>query len=69
MSNFFKNLKIFNSTENKVITTDANGILKSSDKSVDALVTSDVTDALASRVTELENVTTDMGQRLQDING
>ena len=49
--------------------TDNDGVLKSSNKSVEDLATTEVTNALDERITELEGAVEDVGQRLQDING
>ena len=63
MGNFLKRLKIAGSTANN------DGVLKSSNKSVEDLATTEVTNALDERITELEGAVEDVGQRLQDING
>lgn len=69
MGNFLKRLKIAGSTANKILITDNDGVLKSSNKSVEDLATTEVTNALDERITELEGAVEDVGQRLQDING
>lgn len=69
MGNFFKGLRISNSSANKVIYTDENGNLRPSNKTVNDLVTTDVTNDLANRVSTLEGEVSDVGQRLSNING
>ena len=69
MGNFLKRLRMSNTVANKVLTTDENGNLKSSNKNVNDLATTDITNDLAERVTELEASVGDVNERLQDING
>lgn len=69
MGKFLKGLKIANGKTNKVLYTDENGVLKASNKSINDIVTSDITNALDERITDLEGAVEDVGQRLQDING
>ena len=68
MGNFLKRLKIAGSTANKILITDNDGVLKSSNKSVEDLAATEVTNALDERITELEGAVEDVGQTLQDIN-
>ena len=69
MSKFLKNLKVADSQAGKVMTTDANGVLISSNKNVSDLADTDTTDALDTRITALEGAVENVGQRLSDING
>ena len=69
MANFFKRLKIANGQAGKVMTVDNDGVLTPSNKNVDDLVDTSVTDALEERISALEGQVEDVGQRLQDING
>lgn len=69
MADFMKNLKVKNSTTNKVLTTDANGTIKSTDIDVNNIASKEETSNLSARIDNLETVTADMGTRLQNLNG
>lgn len=69
MTDFMKSLKVKNSTTNKVLTTDANGIIKSTDIDVNNIASKEETSNLSARIDNLETVTADMGTRLQNLNG
>ena len=63
MSDFLKGLKVKNSTAGRLLTTDSNGKIISSDISVD-----DIND-LETRVNDLETNMVNVSERLSDING
>jgi len=69
MARFLKDLKVTDSQEGKVMTTDSEGRLISSDKNVADLASTTETGALDTRVTALEGAVGDIGQRLANING
>ena len=69
MAEDLKGLKVKDSVSGKILTTDANGVMKSSDVAVeDVAMQSDVT-SLADRVTAIEGNITNTVTQLQDING
>ena len=69
MANFMKDLKIVNSIPNMVMITDDNHVIKSSNLNVNNIATMDNISNIENRLDNLENFTTDVGQRLQNING
>lgn len=69
MSEILRSLKLKDTTSGKVLTTNENGIPVSSDKNVADLVTSDITDSLANRISALEGNVTEAVDLAKEING
>ena len=69
MSEILRNLKLKDTTSGKVLTTNENGIPVSSDKNVADLVTSDITDGLANRISALEGNVETAVDLAKEING
>lgn len=69
MSEILRSLKLKDTTSGKILTTNENGIPVSSDKNVADLVTSDITDGLANRISVLEGNVTEAVNLAKEING
>lgn len=69
MANFLKKLKIPNSQAGKLLTTDENGVLVSTNKEVTDVASATDLNNLDERVSELENDMTTVEQQLEEING
>ena len=64
-----KGLRVKDAVEGKVLTTDSNGVMQSSNKSVDELATSSDISALDTRITALEGSVNELQVKVVDING
>ena len=64
-----KGLRVKDAIEGKVLTTDSNGVMQSSNKSVDELATSSDISALDNRITALEGSVDEIQNKVIDING
>lgn len=64
-----KGLRVKDAVEGKVLTTDSNGVMQSSNKSVDELATSSDISALDNRITALEGSVSELQVKVVDING
>lgn len=64
-----KGLRVKDAVEGKVLTTDSNGVMQSSNKSVDELATSSDISALDNRITALEGSVNELQVKVVDING
>jgi hypothetical protein len=64
-----KGLKVKDAVANKVLTTDENGVMQSSDIDTNNIATLDVTNDLAERVTNLEGDVVELHSKIVDING
>ena len=64
-----KGLRVKDAVEGKVLTTDSNGVMQSSNKSVDELATSSDISVLDNRITALEGSVNELHVKVVDING
>ena len=64
-----KGLRVKDAVEGKVLTTDSNGVMQSSNKSVDELATSLDISALDNRITALEGSVNELQVKVVNING
>ena len=64
-----KGLRVKDAVEGRVLTTDSNGVMQSSNKSVDELATSSDISALDNRITALEGSVSELQVKVVDING
>ena len=64
-----KGLRVKDAIEGRVLTTDSNGVMQSSNKSVDELATSSDISALDDRITALEGSVDELQDKVIDING
>lgn len=67
--NDLKGLKVKDAIENRVLTVDNNGVIKSSNKDVGELATNSDISALDNRITALEGSVTDIENQIVSING
>lgn len=64
-----KGLRVKDAIEGRVLTTDSNGVMQSSNKSVDELATNSDISALDNRITVLEGSVDELQNKVIDING
>lgn len=64
-----KGLRVKDAVEGRVLTTDSNGVMQSSNKSVDELATSSDISALDNRITALEGSVDKLQNKVIAING
>lgn len=64
-----KGLRVKDAVEGRVLTTDSNGVMQSSNKSVDELATNSDISALDNRITALEGSVDELQNKVIDING
>ena len=64
-----KGLRVKDAVEGRVLTTDSNGVMQSSNKSVDELATNSDISALDDRITALEGSVDELQDKVIDING
>lgn len=64
-----KGLRVKDAIEGRVLTTDSNGVMQSSNKSVDELATNSDISTLDNRITALEGSVDELQNKVIDING